>query len=65
VVSSVEHYVNIFTGESTETIHEALDALQAIEPVDEKHAAKIIAIRQGLLRKLDEAAGLLMQGSLF
>lgn len=61
----VDHYVNIFTGESTDTIREALDALQAIEPIDQKHAANILAVREGLLRKLDEAAGLQTQGRLF
>lgn len=60
----VEHYINIFTGESTRTIREALDALDAVDPVDAVHAEKILAIRAGLLRKLDEASGL-VQGSLF
>lgn len=66
-MASAQHYVNIFTGESTETIRDALDALDTIEPVDGAHARKIIAIRQGLLRKLDEAQGIVApkQGSLF
>lgn len=63
-MSSAAHYVNIFAGESTETIREALDALDTIEPAGPEHAKKIIAIRQNLLRKLDEAQGL-VQGSLF
>ena len=60
----VDNYVNIFTGESTDTIREALDALDTIEPASPEHAKKILAIREGLLRKLDEARGL-VQGSLF
>lgn len=65
MIVDVDNYVNIFTGESTETIREALDALQSIEPIDAKHAKKILAIRDGLLRKLQEAEGLTTQGSLF
>lgn len=68
-MSSAAHYVNIFTGESTGTIREALDALDTIDPSGPEHAKKIIAIREGLLRKLYEAehGNILMpkQGSLF
>lgn len=61
----VAHYVNIFTGESTKTIREALDALDAVEPIDAAHAAKILAVREGLLRKLEDASCPFVQGSLF
>lgn len=61
---NVENYINIFTGESTKTIREALDALDAVKPVDAVHAEKILAIRAGLLRKLEDAT-CPFQGSLF
>lgn len=64
-MSSAAHYVNILTGESTTTIREALDALQSIEPAGPEHAKKILAIRDGLLRKLADAEGLTAQRSLF
>lgn len=50
-----------FKGESEETIREALEALDTIEPSSAEHAAKIEAQRQELQRELFAAP----QGRLF
>lgn len=60
-MSSVEHYLAIFRGESPETIRDAIAAVDSVEPAGEEHAAKLRRIREGLMQQLLDAP----QGSLF
>ena len=60
-MSSAAHYVELFRGESPETLRKAIEALDTIEPAGADQAAKIRKIRESLVQQLLDGP----QGSLF
>jgi len=60
-MSSAEHYIATFRGESPETIREAIAAVDSVEPAGAEHAAKLRTIADGLRALLPPEP----QGSLF
>lgn len=61
-MSSAEHYIATFRGESPETIREAIEAVSSVEPAGPEHRRKLLDICAGLAQLLLESDS---QGSLF